>query len=38
MVGNNLKFSSAYHLQTDGQTEMVNKNLGNLLRCLVSDQ
>jgi hypothetical protein len=33
MVGINLKFSSAYH----SQTEVVNKSLDNLLRCLVSD-
>ncbi|KAI0493304.1 hypothetical protein KFK09_027580 [Dendrobium nobile] len=32
-----IKLSSAYHPQSDGQTEVVNRTLGNMLRCLAHE-
>ena len=37
MVNMQLDFSSTYHSQTDGQIEMVNHSLGDLLRCLTGE-
>lgn len=38
LVGNKLHRSSSYHLQSDGQTEVVNKSMEAYLRCFCEEK
>jgi hypothetical protein len=37
-AGVQLRMSTAFHPQTDGQSEAVNKTIGIYLRCLTGDR
>nr|GEV24945.1 hypothetical protein [Tanacetum cinerariifolium] len=36
-LGSKLQFNSSHHPQTDGETNVVNRSLGNILRSLIGD-
>jgi len=36
-LGTTLQFSSVYHSQTHGETEVINHSIGNLLQRLVGE-
>lgn len=37
-IGTELQFSSSYHPQMDGQIEVVNPSLGDMVKCLAGEK